>query len=56
VAGDRVEWLKRQVEVWNAGDIDGLLDALGPDFEFTPDPSFPDLSRTWAFFERDLAL
>jgi ketosteroid isomerase-like protein len=44
VAGDRVEWIKRQVEAWNAGDIDGFLDGLGPDFEFTPDPSFPDLS------------
>jgi hypothetical protein len=44
VASDRVEWLERQVEAWNAGDIGGFIDALGPGFEFTPDPSFPDLS------------
>jgi hypothetical protein len=42
VASDRVEWLVRQVEAWNARDFDGFLDGLAPDFEFTPDPSFPD--------------
>jgi ketosteroid isomerase-like protein len=29
-------------ELWNAGDLDPWLDEVGPDFEFTPDPSFPD--------------
>jgi ketosteroid isomerase-like protein len=44
VASGRVEWLQQQVEFWNAGDLDRFFDALPPDFEFTPDPSFPDLS------------
>ncbi len=30
------------VELWNRGDIEGWLDELGPEFEFTPDPTFPD--------------
>jgi ketosteroid isomerase-like protein len=42
VASERVEWLLRQVETWNSGDVDGFLDAVRPEFEFTPDPSFPD--------------
>jgi len=33
------------VELWNAGKLDGFLDELGPDFEFSPDPSFPDSGR-----------
>jgi ketosteroid isomerase-like protein len=42
VAGDRIESLRRLVEIWNRGDVDGLVDALPPEFEFTTDPSFPD--------------
>ena len=42
VASERVERLREVVDIWNRGDIDGLLDALGPGFELTPDPSFPD--------------
>jgi hypothetical protein len=42
VASERVEQLRGLVDVWNRGDVDGLLDALGPDFALTPDPSFPD--------------
>jgi hypothetical protein len=30
------------VELWNSGDLEAWLDEIGPDFEFTPDPSFPD--------------
>jgi hypothetical protein len=29
-------------DTWNAGDYDGFLEELGPDVEFSPDPSFPD--------------
>jgi len=42
VAGERVEWFRGLVATWNAGDVDAFLDGLGPDFTFTPDPSFPD--------------
>jgi len=42
VASERVEWLHRQVGLYNAGDLEGFLDALPPGFTFTPDPSFPD--------------
>ena len=42
MASDRVDWFRRLVETWNAGDLEGFLDAVGPDFSFTPDPSFPD--------------
>jgi hypothetical protein len=41
-ASQRIEWLLCQVELWNSGDVDGVVDAFGPEFEFTPDPSFPD--------------
>jgi hypothetical protein len=43
VASDRVQWLHRQIERYNAGDLDGFLDALDSGFTFTPDPSFPDV-------------
>jgi ketosteroid isomerase-like protein len=42
VAGERVEWVRQQVEIWNSGDIDAFMKSVSPDFEFTPDPSFPD--------------
>jgi hypothetical protein len=42
VASERVEFAERLVEIWNAGRYDQWLDELGPEFEFTPDPSFPD--------------
>jgi ketosteroid isomerase-like protein len=42
VSDERIESLRRLVGMWNAGDIDGLLEELGPEFEFTTDPSFPD--------------
>jgi hypothetical protein len=42
VASGRVEWAETLVKLWNSGDLDGFLDELGSDFEFTPDPSFPD--------------
>jgi SnoaL-like protein len=42
VASERLDWLQRLVDVWNAGDLDGFLEAIGSDVLFTPDPSFPD--------------
>jgi ketosteroid isomerase-like protein len=42
VASKRVEWVERQVQTWNSGDVDAFMDSVPPDFEFTPDPSFPD--------------
>ncbi len=30
------------VELWNSGDVDAFMEAVGAEFEFTPDPSFPD--------------
>jgi ketosteroid isomerase-like protein len=30
------------VELWNSGDLEAWLDEVGPDFEFSPDPTFPD--------------
>jgi hypothetical protein len=42
VADERIESLRRLVGMWNSGDVDGVLEELGPEFEFTPDPSFPD--------------
>jgi ketosteroid isomerase-like protein len=42
MASRRVEWVKRQVETWNSGDIEAFMEAVPADFEFAPDPSFPD--------------
>jgi ketosteroid isomerase-like protein len=42
VASKRVRWILEMFDRWNSGDVDGFVDALGPEFEFTPDPSFPD--------------
>jgi hypothetical protein len=42
VTSSRQEWAERWVELWNSGDVERWLDETGPDFEFTPDPSFPD--------------
>jgi hypothetical protein len=44
VASDHTARLLELVEVWNSGDIERFVEALGPDFEFTPDPSFPDVA------------
>jgi len=42
VASKRVDWVNRQVETWNSGDLEAFMESVPPDFEFTPDPSFPD--------------
>jgi ketosteroid isomerase-like protein len=42
VANARVRWVLDQVEAWNAGDLNRFLEGVPPDFEFAPDPSFPD--------------
>jgi hypothetical protein len=42
VASRRSELINELVDTWNAGDVDGFLDVVGPGFEFRPDPSFPD--------------
>lgn len=43
VVGDRrTELIHELVETWNSGDVDAFFDGLGPEFEFMPDPSFPD--------------
>jgi ketosteroid isomerase-like protein len=67
VASRRVEWVVRQVEAWNSGDVEGFLASIAPDLEFTPDPSFPDAGtyrgeefrdwmREWARTWRDSRL
>ena len=41
--GDRrTELIEELLEKWNSGDVDGYCEAVGPEFEFRPDPSFPD--------------
>jgi ketosteroid isomerase-like protein len=42
VADRRTEVVNELLEKWNSGDVDAFFDAIGPDFQFTPDPSFPD--------------
>jgi hypothetical protein len=42
MGGGRIEWAKHLVEVWNAAEFETWLDEVGPEFAFTPDPSFPD--------------
>jgi ketosteroid isomerase-like protein len=42
VASRRTATVKELVKLWNSGDMDRFLESLAPDFEFTPDPSFPD--------------
>jgi ketosteroid isomerase-like protein len=42
VASVRIEWAERMEELWNSGDLEAWLDEVGPEFEFTPDPTFPD--------------
>jgi hypothetical protein len=43
VASERAEWLLRQAQRWNSGELDAFLREVGPEFTFTPDPSFPDV-------------
>ena len=43
MAQRHLEWAERMVELWNSGDLEAWLDEVGSDFEFTPDPSFPDV-------------
>ena len=42
MSSQRIDWVKQQVETWNSGDINAFMESVSPDFEFTPDPSFPD--------------
>jgi hypothetical protein len=42
VTTGRADWAERMVELWNSGDLEAWLDEIGPGFEFTPDPTFPD--------------
>jgi hypothetical protein len=42
MASERVERLRALADAWNRGDVDGVMAQLGPEFEFRPDPSFPD--------------
>lgn len=42
LADRRTELIHELLEKWNSGDVDGFFDAVGPEFEFRPDPSFPD--------------
>jgi ketosteroid isomerase-like protein len=42
MASQRLQWVREQVETWNSADIDAFMESVPPDFEFTPDPSFPD--------------
>ena len=42
MANGRLEFAERLVELWNSGELETWLDEVGPDFEFAPDPSFPD--------------
>jgi hypothetical protein len=42
MASGRIEFAERLIELWNAEKYDEFLDELGPELEFTPDPSFPD--------------
>jgi ketosteroid isomerase-like protein len=34
--------IDEMLDKWNSGDVDGFFDTVGPEFEFRPDPSFPD--------------
>ena len=42
MVGARVEFANRWVELWNSGDYERWFEEVGPEFEFRPDPSFPD--------------
>ena len=42
MASGRIEWAEHLAELWNSGDLERWLDEAGADFEFRPDPSFPD--------------
>jgi hypothetical protein len=42
VASRRTELILELVDTWNSGDVDRFLDRVGSQFEFSPDPSFPD--------------
>jgi hypothetical protein len=42
VADARTELIRDLLEKWNSGDVDAFCDAVGPEFEFRPDASFPD--------------
>ena len=42
MAESRREWITRMAKIWNEGEFECFLDELGPDVEFSPDPSFPD--------------
>jgi hypothetical protein len=42
VTDRRTQVVNELVDLWNSGDVDGFMEAVGPEFKFTPDPSFPD--------------
>ena len=42
MTSDRAERLRGLADVWNRGDVDRFLEGFAPEFEFRPDPSFPD--------------
>jgi hypothetical protein len=42
VPGRRTELIDELLGKWNSGEVDAFFDAVGPEFEFRPDPSFPD--------------
>jgi SnoaL-like domain len=42
VPDPRTELIDELLGKWNSGDVDAFFDAVGPEFEFRPDPSFPD--------------
>lgn len=42
LADRRTELIYELLEKWNSGDVDAFMEVVGPEFEFKPDPSFPD--------------
>ena len=42
MASERVEFAEHLIELWNSGEYEEWFDVVGPEFELTPDPSFPD--------------
>jgi hypothetical protein len=42
VSSERVERLRELAEMWNRGEVGAFMESVGPRFELTTDPSFPD--------------
>jgi ketosteroid isomerase-like protein len=47
VSQDKVEIVRRSIEAFGRGDLEGVLDTVAPGFEFEPSGRFMDTQTTY---------